>query len=87
MSTIDPKSFDLATATPAGALQRRRRAEGWEYRIYFGLIFACSLPLATVRVLMPGARRRAFGIARERRTIWGEARMMANIVTPLIFST
>ena len=87
MRTIDPKSFDLATATPAGTQRRRRRAEGWEYRIYFGLIFACSLPLATLRVLLPSARRKSFGVPRERRTIWGEARMMANIVTPMIFST
>lgn len=83
MASLDHKQFDNATAvTPA----RHKRGEGLEYRVYFTLIFCASLPIAAVRVAIPSASRRAFGISRERRTIWGEAKVMANIVTPLIFS-
>ncbi|MBB5514075.1 hypothetical protein FHS89_000073 [Rubricella aquisinus] len=83
MASLDHKQFEDATPV---AHARHRRGEGLEYRVYFTLIFAASLPIAAVRVLIPSARRRAFGVSRERRTIWGEAKVMANIVTPLIFS-
>ena len=87
MSSMNHRQFDPAHADSVASHARRRRAESLEYRIYFALIFTCSLPIAAVRVLVPSARRRAFGVPRERRGILGEARMMANIVTPLIFST
>ncbi len=66
----------------SGAAQRRRRPEGVEYALYFGLIFIISLPIALVRWVMP--RREAFG--RTRRSILGEAWAMANNATPALFS-
>lgn len=83
MSSLDHNTFDIATPVLPSA--RRRKGESWEYRVYFTMIFCASLPIALIRVLLPN-RSRAFGIARERRGVWGEAKMMANIITPLIFS-
>ncbi|MGB0498990.1 MAG: cytochrome PufQ [Rubricella sp.] len=83
MSVLDPNSFDHVTAVPPA---RRRKSETLEYRVYFALIFGASLPIALMRTLFPSMRKRAFGMAPKRRGVIGEARMMANIITPLIFS-
>ena len=82
MASLDHDAF--VHATPA-QVRRHKQWESWEYRLYFTLIFAVSLPAALVKAILP-ARKQAFGIAPERRGVWGEAKRMAHTITPLIFS-
>jgi hypothetical protein len=62
----------------------RRRTHGFEYRVYFALVFLISLPVALVRRLLP-VRPGPYG-ARRRRSVIGEALSMADSVTPMLFS-
>jgi len=59
--------------------QTRAKQTGWEYPVYFTLIFLISLPTAFVRMVMPSRdRRMKFFVV--------EAWAMARDVTPRIFS-
>lgn len=67
------------------AHRRRRRATGAEYWLYFGLVFAISLPVALLRRLLP-VRPGPVAAPRSGRTILGDARSMAESVVPMLFS-
>jgi hypothetical protein len=70
----------MADFTVNSPRQRAIRADGWEYRLYFALLFAIALPFATVRCL----RARLTGAASDLGPI-ARARAEANQIVPMIF--
>jgi hypothetical protein len=78
--------YDLRQGEGPGAGHVRHRERGGvEYWIYFALVFLISLPVAAARRLLP-AHTEAWGVPARRRSILGEARSMADSVTPMLFS-
>jgi hypothetical protein len=68
-------------AGPHPRLPRARSTEQAEYRFYYRLIFALSLPAALVRSL------RAPAHGAPRRGLIGEASALAHSVTPYLFKS
>ncbi len=70
----------MADFTVNSPKSRVIRADGWEYRLYFALVFALALPFATLRCL----RARLAAAAPNPGPI-ARARAEANQIVPMIF--
>ena len=70
------------TSNPPRARSRQARRRGLEFQLYFALIFALALPVATLRWMRDVVQYRTLDLRGPLARAWAEA----DRTTPLIFS-
>ena len=70
------------TSNPPRARSRQARRRGLEFQLYFALIFALALPVATLRWMRDVVQYRTLDLRAPLARAWAEA----DRTTPLIFS-
>jgi len=73
---------DMTSNAPGTDINARRRTDRTEFLVYFAIVFAAALPLATLTWALSALRTRDLAVKGPVARAWSQAR----IITPMIFA-